>query len=114
MKNQQQDNRGDALSKTLKEWRVETALPTGFQQAVWRKIDQQAKIPAHTSPMDLLRSWMNGAVTRPRRAMSYFAALVFIGVSVGWTQGHRESARVQNELAQRYVRSLDPYLTPRN
>jgi hypothetical protein len=112
VKNQNPDNDDRALAKTLKEWRVEAALPPGFQQTVWRKIDQQRK-PSQGSIIEVMRAWMNGFVARPRVAAGYLAALVVVGVSAGWTQGHRDNLRVENELADRYVRVLDPYRAPR-
>jgi len=110
---QRPDNSDDALSKALKHWRVENPLPPGFQQSVWQKIDRQASAPAHTV-LELIRSWMTGVISRPRMAGTYLAALLVIGSAVGWTQGQRDSLRAQNELAERYVRSLDPYLAPRS
>jgi len=113
--NQKPDERDDALSKVLKEWRVDNSLPPGFQQSVWRKIDQQISTPtSHASIIQSIRAWLDGVATRPRLAASYLAALILVGVSVGWTQGHRDNTRAQNELAERYVRSLDPYLAPRS
>lgn len=112
--NQRPDNSDAELSKALKHWRVENPLPPGFQQSVWQNIDRQATASAHHSVLDLLRAWITGGVSRPRMAASYLAALLLIGITVGWTQGQRDSSRVQNELAERYVRSLDPYLAPRS
>ena len=112
--NQRPDKSDDALSQALKQWRVKNPLPPGFQQSVWQKIDCQATAPTHQSVFESFRSWMTGAISRPRVAATYLAALLLIGITVGWTQGQRDSLRVQNELADRYVRSLDPYLAPRS
>ena len=111
--NQRPDNSDAALSKALKHWHVDAPLPPGFQQSVWQKIGQ-ATAPIHHSVFELFRYWMTGAILRPHIAATYLAALLMIGITVGWTQGQRDSLRVQNELAERYVRSLDPYLAPRS
>lgn len=112
--NQRPDNSDAALSKALKHWRVDAPLPPGFRQSVWQKIDRQATAPVHHSIVDLIRTWITGGVSRPHVAATYLAALLLIGITVGWTQGQRDSLRLQNDLAERYVRSLDPYLAPRS
>jgi hypothetical protein len=113
MNDGRQDHRDDALSKTLKEWRVDAPLPPAFAQSVWKRIDEQAHRANH-SVFEVLRSWMDGIVRRPRLAATFLAAFLFVGGSIGWTQGHRDSVRLQDELADRYVRSLDPYRAPRS
>jgi hypothetical protein len=50
---------------------------------------------------------------RPALAASYVALLLAVGVSAGWAQARQETARVRDELGQRYVRVLDPYQAPR-
>ena len=110
MKNQ--DSNKDALSNVLKEWQTDAALPPGFQQTVWRTIDQKKCIPQH-SLKEFLHTWLTGFVSRPAVAAAYVGALVFVGVTVGWTQGQRDSSRLEGELASRYVESLDPYQAPR-
>ena len=50
---------------------------------------------------------------RPVLAASYVAVLLSIGVTAGWAQARQETARVHDELGQRYVRALDPYQAPR-
>ncbi len=50
---------------------------------------------------------------QPMLAAVYVVVLLMIGISAGWSQGRQESARLKNEIGLRYVRVLDPYLTPR-
>jgi hypothetical protein len=44
---------------------------------------------------------------------SYLMLLLAVGVTLGWAQARQETSRVNEELGQRYVQVLDPYLTPR-
>jgi hypothetical protein len=39
--------------------------------------------------------------------------LLAAGLTAGWTQAHQKTIHVRDELGQRYVRALDPYLAPR-
>ena len=47
-------------------------------------------------------------------AVAYLAGLLAIGITTGWINARHETARVNHELGQRYVRLLDPYQAPRN
>lgn len=103
------DNGPDDLSKVLREWRADAALPPGFQASVWRQIDAAAAQPHRKPFTDVLVGWFNQFVARPQMAVAYIALLVMIGVTAGWTQGQREASRVQDQLAQQYIATLDPY-----
>ena len=107
-----QDSKDDALSNVLRDWRTDAMLPPGFQQGVWRIIDQKKCVPRF-SPMEFLHLWLTGFVSRPAVAAAYVGALIFVGFTAGWSQGQRDSTRLQGELASRYVQSLDPYQVPR-
>lgn len=111
MKNQ--DSSKDALSSVLKEWQATTGLPPGFQQSVWRRIDEKQCTTRH-SLKEMVHSWLTGFVSRPAVAAVYVGALMLVGITVGWTQGQRDNARLQGELASHYVQSLDPYQAPRH
>ena len=110
MKDQSTKNGPDDLSKLLREWRSDSGLPLGFQTSVWRRIDAATKAPIEDKPVvQVLAAWFNQLVARPQLAAVYIALLVMIGVTAGWTQGQRDAARVQDQLAQRYIQTLDPY-----
>ena len=68
--------------------------------------------PAAPSVGAIIAHWIGTVLSRPALAASYVATLLAIGVTVGWAQGHQQTARVKEELSQRYVRVLDPYLAP--
>jgi hypothetical protein len=98
----------DPLSRTLRDWKVTTALPPGFREQVWSRIAraEQAR-PSWIST--LITHWIGSMLPRPGLAVSYVAILLVVGVTAGWAQGHQKSTRMKEELAQRYVHVLDPY-----
>ena len=83
-------------------------MPHGFNAAVWQKIDA-AKMPQRGSLLRLVARWLDQFVVRPRLAAAYIALLLIVGTTAGWTQARRESVRVEGELAERYIQTLDPY-----
>ena len=112
MKTNEPSNHDEALGKVLKEWRTDASLPPRFQEGVWRRI-ARVQAPAAPPVWAVIAHWIGTVLQRPALAASYVATLLAIGVTVGWAQGHQETARVKDELSQRYVRVLDPYLAPR-
>ena len=102
----------EALRKVLKEWRTDASLPPRFQEGVWRRIER-AQTPTALSVWAIIAHWIGTVLPRPALAATYLATLLAIGVTVGWAQGHQQTARVKDELSERYVRMLDPYLAPR-
>jgi hypothetical protein len=105
-------NRDEALRKLLKEWRMETTLPSRFQERVWERIERGEK-PVQPSLRLVIAHWISAVLPRPALAASYMAVLMVVGVTAGWAQAHEATTRVRDELSQRYVRVLDPYLAPR-
>src|SRR5206468_7552085 len=112
MKTNEPGNHDEALRKVLKEWRTEVALPPRFQEQVWQRIER-AQSQAVSSVLAVIAHWVGTVLPRPALAVSYVAVLLTTGVTVGWAQARQETARVKDELGQRYVRVLDPYLAPR-
>ena len=113
MKSDSPNDHDEALRKVLKEWRVEAPLPPRFQVQVWRRIE---RVHSTSAPglMGVLSRWI--AITMPRRglAVAYLAGLLAIGITAGWVNARHETARVNHELGERYVRLLDPYQAPRH
>lgn len=106
------DPNADRLSQILRDWQVTTPLPPGFQERVWSRIARTHQ-PGTASIWTLVTHWIGAVLPRPALAASYIAILLVIGVTAGWAQGRQESARMKDELGQRYVHALDPYRAPR-
>jgi hypothetical protein len=112
MNTDQPNDRDEALGRLLKEWRTETSLPPRFQEQVWRRIER-AETPTPQSLRLLIAHFIGAVLPRPALAASYVAVLLVVGVTAGWAQAHQATTHVRDELSQRYVRVLDPYLAPR-
>lgn len=102
------------LSKLLHEWKVEASLPPRFQEQVWRRIEKAEHAPSAPSAWTVIAHWVGTVLPRPALAASYVAVLLAIGVTAGWAQAQQETAQVKADLADRYVRVLDPYQAPRH
>ena len=115
MKTNEPGNHEEALRKVLKEWRTDAALPTRFQEAVWRRIERTERVqtPAARSSWAFIAHWIGTVLPRPALATAYVAVLLAVGVTAGWAQARQKTARVKGELGERYVRVLDPYQTSR-
>jgi hypothetical protein len=100
----------DPLDGLLKSWRVDAALPPDFQRNVWARIDCSRGTPS-VSVWQLAATWLGNVFARPAVATSYAAVLLVIGVSVGWGHAQQNNARIKDELRERYVQALDPYLS---
>ena|SRR6266511_2376159 len=97
----------------LKEWMGTPSLPPGFQEQVWRRIERteprSGSVPLRTA----WTNWIAALLPRPALATAYAAVLLAIGAMAGWAQARQETERVSGDLSVRYVRSVDPYQTPR-
>lgn len=114
MKNSEPNKDDERLSKLLHEWKAESSLPPRFHEGVWRQIEASSASSAATPSLrSRFAHWMSTLLPRPAMATAYVAVLIVVGATAGWTQAHQTNARVKGELGERYVRVLDPYLTPR-
>jgi len=90
-----------ALTALLRPARVSPDLPPGFQQNVWRRIeDSEAAVPT-TSWLDA----MAALILRPRFAAAAAAVLLLAGILAGTANG-RQLARHEAEM--NYVASVAP------
>ena len=95
----------EALHKALRQWTVEAALPPRFQEQVWKRIEQAEARPT------LLRSTLLTFLTlqRPKFAFAYLAVFLVLGLAAGAVAAQAKNSRLDSELSQRYVQSLDPF-----
>lgn len=99
-----------ALSRLLRQWKVDASLPPHFGQQVWRRIElvETRRATAH-SPWAAVRDWIAAMLPRPALAVAYVAVLLAAGAGVGWTQAQHETSHVSSQLSARYVQLVDPY-----
>ncbi len=99
------------LHEVLGAWKVDTALPPGFQDGVWRRITRQ-EAQRGVTPWALVVVWINRTLARPAVAVSYVAVLLLAGLLAGYWQARVETEREIQALGTRYVQMLDPYQRP--
>ncbi len=96
------------LRAVLREWVVDTSLPSRFQDRVWQRIEQ-----AETRPESRfwaqLASLVETTLPHPKIAFSYFASLLVLGILAGSMTAQVKSNRLNSDLSTRYVQSVDPY-----
>jgi hypothetical protein len=94
----------EKLSALLRAARPERALPPGFNEAVWRRLERDSRLGFSTG----LPGWLDRAAAmflRPRRAAAGAAAMVLLGIAVGVVQGDR----LASDLArQQYLAAVSP------
>ena len=96
------------LSRTLKEWQVSAPAPPRLREAVWRRI-AHAEAQQQRTLAGWWKAWLAGRFAQPAWAAGYVSVLLAVGVTAGYFQGEARQRRVNDELAARYVQSLDPY-----
>lgn len=111
MKHDDSNLNDETLKKALDEWQVNTPLPPRFRQQVWLRIETRA---AALSAWDVLCHWFETMFAKPAVAVSYVAALVLVGLTVGFMQAQTKTAHLETTLGALYVQSVDPYQSPRH
>jgi hypothetical protein len=95
------------LIELLRESRPAPALPSGFQTAVWRRIERTQASGEAVSVV----AGLAGAIARllrPRLALAGVAALLVVGTSLGILQGRN----LANDIAkQQYLAAVSPPIT---
>ena len=100
------------LDRLLRGWAVNEPLPPRFQDRVWQRIEA-SEARAATGGRSFWPDWLTVLFARPALTMVCAGVLLVVGVSAGVWRAERDSARWDNQLAQRYVASVDPYLNQR-
>jgi hypothetical protein len=108
MKANQTPEDDTALRGVLRQWKVETPLPPRFQEQVWQRI---ARAEAQASPKfwTTIIRWVEIMLPRPKFAVAYVSAVLILGVAAGSLAAQAANRRLNADLGQRYVASLDPY-----
>ena len=89
------------LGALVRKGRAAPDLPPGFQNAVWRRIEQTDAAPQHHW-LDALAAWL----FRPHLAAASLAAVMLLGVVSGVVTNARAGRLDAQAL---YVASVDPF-----
>jgi hypothetical protein len=89
----------DKLGRLLREARPASELPSGFQNAVWRRIEKGEQ--PSVGILERLAQW----VLTPRLATTCIAAVVLVAAGAGAIHGMKTGER---EARDKYVASVDP------
>ena len=103
MKNDHLPDEDPRLKKLLGEWRVNEPLPPRFQERVWKLIEV-ADMPVRES-----KSWFAALFMRPAIATVVATLLLLAGLTAGYLRANHDAARMDEQLAHRYVASMNPY-----
>lgn len=98
----------EEVSKALKAWQVNEALPPRFQERVWSWIEQAESVQT-SSVWELASAWINQLFARPAMAVGYVSVLLAVGLLAGHAKVSAMESRLQGELAAKYVQAVDPY-----
>jgi len=108
MKPENRTENDPALTKMLREWRINEPLPPRFREQVWQRIARKEdQVPE--ALWTLLANWMAGLMQRRSLAVSYITVLLLAGLFAGYMHARADTARLSDELGTRYVQMLDPY-----
>jgi hypothetical protein len=96
------------LSDALREWKISQPAPPRLREGVWRRI-AHAEAQEDRTFAEWCKAWLAGIFAKPAWAMGYVTVLLAAGLTAGYLQGEARQHRTNDELAARYVQSLDPY-----
>jgi len=95
------DTEDPNLRALLRQNRPAPALPPGFENAVWRRIESAEAKTSEMNWVEAVAAWL----LRPRLAVAAAMLLVIAGASLGVAEGSRSA----DELAkERYLNSVSP------
>src|SRR5450759_4472875 len=96
-------NEDPQLRSVLRQWQVNETLPPRFQERVWKRIEA-AELPVRET-----KSWFAALFLRPAFATVAATLLLLAGFTTGYLRANHDAARMDEQLAHRYVFSMNPY-----
>ena len=103
MKEENLKNEDPQLSRLLRDWRVNEQLPPRFQERVWNRIE------AVEAPAREIKPWFATLFLKPAFATVAATLLMLAGLTTGYLRANHDSSRMDQQLAHRYVASMNPY-----
>lgn len=96
------------LKQLLGEWSLQQPVPPRFQERVWQRIEG-AESGQATAAETGFAGWLTVLFARPAFAVICVTVLLLAGWTTGFVRANRDAARMDTQLAQRYVAMVDPY-----
>jgi hypothetical protein len=98
----------DELKRALQSWKVDPKIPPNFAHGVWDRIAaRESTSPGWNAWMTFLQTLSPAAGSR--LALTAATLGLALGIFAGLTESKQLNSATQQELAVRYVRSIDPY-----
>lgn len=97
----------DDLKSKLDSWKVEPAVPGGFQREVWQRIASRAATRQASGWRQFARNFFELLAT-PRYATAALVAALVIGAGAAQVEAGQANARRWDKLQIRYAVSIDP------
>ena len=92
-------------SEILKQWKLDAPVPTNFNSAVWRRIEERPRVGFEGA----LHQWIGELFARRAVAVCYLSLAVVIGLATAHVQSSKVLRARESQLEARYVQSVDPY-----
>ena len=104
--NHEQDD--DELRRALQSWKVDPKISPNFAHGVWDRIATRERVPPVWSTwVRFLQNLSPG--TGSRLALTAATLGLVLGIFAGVIESKQLNSATQQELAVKYVRSIDPY-----
>ena len=102
------DQNDDELKRVLQSWKVDPKIPPNFAHGVWDRIAaRETASPGWNTWVRFLQNLSSG--TGSRLALTAATLGLVLGIFAGIIESKQLNLATQQELAVKYVRSIDPY-----
>jgi hypothetical protein len=98
----------DELRRVLQSWRVDPKIPPNFANGVWDRIAARETAPSGWNTWVIFLQSLS-PVAGSRLALTAATFGLVLGISAGIIESNQLNSATQQELAVKYVRSIDPY-----
>ena len=99
------DQNDDELKRALQSWKVDPKIPPNFAHGVWDRIAARETVSTGWTTF-----WQTLSPTAGSRLALTAATLgLVLGIFAGIIESKQLNSATQQELAVKYVRSIDPY-----
>lgn len=107
------DQNDDELKRALQSWKVDPKIPPNFAQGVWDRIAaRETASPGWNTWVTFLQNL--SPATGSRLTLTAATLGLVLGIFAGIIESKQLNSATQQELAVKYVRSIDPYQQARS